>query len=186
MLATKVRTTPPDVRVPRFTICPQAAATLAMAGDHASARIALVLAVGVDLPLHVAGRVGRWYPDLPSLLPLAAGTWALLCVAVFPQVLGPGLHDAAMAAAWSSLAIAVLLYLLPGPWSRVGAPYRNGVPRPIPRRRAARHVARRLVGVALLASVVALLPAPWLATAFALVALGALTITVFLDSPCTE
>lgn len=181
MLATKVRTALPDARVPRFTVWPQAAATLAMAGDHVSARTALVLAVGLDLPLYVAGRVDRRYPDLPSVRPLTALTWAVLCVAVFSRVLEPGLHDAAVAAAWSSLLIAVLLYLLPGPWSRVGAPYRTGVPRRVPRRQVARHVAWRLVGLALPTSVVAFVLAPWLSTVAAVVALVAVTAAVLLE-----
>lgn len=181
MLETQVRDLVPDARIPRLTIGPQAAATLAMAGDHAAARVALVLAVAVNVPLHLAGRLDRRYPDLPSMRPLAAMAWAVTCVAVIGPALGAGLHGAALAAAWSSLAIGVLLYLVPGPWSRAGASRRTGDPASIRPRHAAAHIARRLAGVALLASVVAFVPAPGPSTASAWVALAALITSLWLD-----
>lgn len=181
MLETQVRDLVPDARVPRLTIGPQAAATLAMAGNHTAARVALVLAVAVNVPLHLAGRLDRRYPDLPSMRPFAAMGWAVTCVAVIGPALGAGLQGAVLAAAWSSLAIAVLLYLVPGPWSRAGATCRTAGPANIHPHHAAAHVARRLTGVALLASVIAFVPAPALSTASAWVALAALVTWLWLD-----
>lgn len=176
--ATRIRASPlPDERVPLFTLVPQAVATLAVVGDPLRARMAFLLAFGLDLPLYLVGRLDRRRPDLPSLRALVAGVWAVACGFLIPGLLDPGLRDAALAAAWSSAAIGLVLHVAPGPWSRVGALFAAAGPtHRIPGRHAAVYVARRLAPMSVVASLVCFVFAPAMAGALALVALAALVV----------
>lgn len=176
MPATTVRTTPrPDARIPVFTLAPQVVATMAAgaAAGQGTARLAFVLAVAVNGPLWFAGRFEHRNPDLPAVRPAVAIGWAVVCAIVVPGVLGEQAADAGAAAAWSSLAIGLVLYLVPGPWSRVGALFARRASHGVPLRHAVAYVSRRLVGIALLASAITFVPAPMASTASAAVALGA-------------
>lgn len=183
MLTTATRTPLRDPRVPVFTIGPQLAATIAMAADPTAARTTFVFAIAVNLPLLVAGRLEQRAPDLPALRPAMAGVWALSCLFGMPQVLAPDLHVAAQAAGWSSLTIALVLHLVPGPWSRTGALFSSRGMHRVPRRHGIHHAARRIVPLALAVALVAFVPAPGLASIGGFVALLALVVTHHLEKP---
>lgn len=175
--ATRIRASPlPDERVPLFTLVPQAVATLAVVGDPQRARMAFLLAFGLDLPLYLAGRLDRRRPDLPSVRALVAGLWAVACGFLIPGLLEPDLRVAALAATWSSAVIGVVLHVVPGPWSRVGALFAAGPTHHVPRRHAAVYVARRLAPVSVAASLVCFVFAPAIAGGLALVGLAALVV----------
>lgn len=175
--ATRIRaSTLPDERVPLFTLAPQALATLSVAGDPQRARIAFLLAFGLDLPLYLAGRFDRRHPDLPSVRALVAGLWAVACGFLVPGLLGPDLRDAALAAAWSGAVIGMILHVVPGPWSRVGALFAAGPTHRIPRRHVAVYAARRLVPVSVGAGLASFTFAPVIAGGLALVTLAALAV----------
>lgn len=179
MPATTVRATPrPDARIPVFTLAPQVVATMAAgaAAGQGTARLAFVLALAVNVPLWVAGRVEHRNPDLPAIRPAVALGWAVVCATVVPGLVGDRAADAGVAAAWSSVAIGLLLYLVPGPWSRIGALFAHRASHRVPVRHAVAYVSRRLVGIALLASAITFVPAPMASTASAAVALGAVVV----------
>lgn len=154
---------PYDVRVPVVVLVPQVAAVLALAGDAVAARTAFVLAVAVNGPLALAGRLpwalerrsGLPVTDLAVAVarPVAALLYAGTLLIAAPQSTSEAVH----AAAWSSVVAAALLLVLPGDWTPAGRLVR----------------ARRTVGHALPVEIVtfvarrvsfaALLAVPWLA-----------------------
>lgn len=178
---TRVLDRPPtDTHVPVVTLVPQLAATLVVAGDPVTTQLAFLLAVGLDLPLRLVASRTRRDPSL--VLPGVALGWAALCHHV-PEVLGAWAAPAATAAVVSSLVVAALLFVLPGPWSSDGAVRDLACRAGLSTRRFTRaHVARRVVLLGCGAGGLLLLTAPWLA---ALVGAGVL-VALPLDVPDEE
>jgi hypothetical protein len=108
--------TRPDERVPPIVVVPIGLVPILTAGDAAAAQTGFVLASLVALLLVPAGRIDRRRVTTGWARPGVALAWALGCVGL-ATILPAGLVPGARAAAGSSVAVALLVHVVPGTWT---------------------------------------------------------------------
>lgn len=123
--------TGPDSRVPVVTLVPQFAAVLAVADDPDTAMLAFLLSAAANGPLYVVGRFDARRAGIAWARPLVALVWAGMCAVAAATTDGPT-SEAARAAAYASVGIAVLVHVVPGGWTwegwRLAARRDHGLP----------------------------------------------------------